>query len=216
MVVTITYRPSDIEAVRILKRIKTQLGISGRIDTIEERRKAYYYLKSKGWNMSMLACNPDVYPGTPEDKALCMLFDEMRSYQMQETEKGNEEQLKKYGSAFRSTYEKNKKIFGIQKTAIESAIKGSGMRQLMLPMPVVVKRAEKNLNPIPKPLPMPKPQRKPPILGPLSNDRIRILIEKNAPTTATAQQSVHPSGPGGSKLWLLVGLGVLVFLLMRR
>jgi len=168
MVITRTYRPSDAEAIKILNQIKAKLGISGRVGTLEERRKAYYYLKGKGWNMSMLACNPDAYPGNAEKKALCMLFNEMRGYQMQETEKGNREQLKKYGSAFKSTYERNKRIIDVQKRAVESAFKKSGMAQVMgrkpvpkiIPVgvkPVIKEKLERNtgVKSVPKPKPVP-------------------------------------------------------------
>ncbi|WP_297091956.1 hypothetical protein [Thermococcus sp.] len=138
----ITYKPSDKKAVEELARLKARLGISGRVDTLEERRKAYYYFQRIGWNMSMLACNPD-YKSDPVEKARCLLYNELRGYQIQESIKGNERQLKKYGSAFKTTYERNKRTFEKQLKAVKSA-EQSSMKKLM------IKRAERNLKPVPK------------------------------------------------------------------
>ena len=205
----VTYRPSDVEAVRILNQIKAKLGISGRIDTLEERRKAYYYLKGKEWNMSMLACNPDAYPADAERKALCMLFNEIRGYQIQETEKGNAKMLKKYGSAFRSTYERNKRIIEVQKKAVESAAKGSGMAQLVekkKPVPKqVLEKLEKNTGVKSVSKPEPKP----------------TIVQKKIPTNSVPQ-TVHatnvkePKKIDIKKVGMgLLGLAVLYYLVRR-
>ena len=126
MVVTITYTPSDVEALQIVRKIKAQLGIKGKIDTPEERRKIYDYLKSRGMNMAMEGCNPDVFFMTgnrAEDKALCMLYNEMRAEGIREAEEFNEEQRKKYGSMFQSTYEANKKLYERQERDLQMVAK---------------------------------------------------------------------------------------------
>ncbi|AFL94727.1 hypothetical protein CL1_0519 [Thermococcus cleftensis] len=205
MVVTRTYRPSDVRAVEILNQIKAQLGISGKIDTLEERRKAYYYLKGKGWNMSMLACNPDAYPGDPEKKALCMLFNEMRGYQIEESIRGNEAQLKKYGSAFRRTYERNRKILEVQKKAVENAYKQLEKKTGVKTVPRPQLKPDVIIKPLPLPSPRPVPE--------------KISITSTTPRPQPKPATVHvPQAKreeSGRNIGLLLG-AVVAFLVLKK
>ena len=224
MVVTIIYRPSDVEAAKLLNQIKAKLGISGKIDTPEERTKAYLYLKSRGMNMSMLACNPDVFSLTgnmAEDKALCMLYNEMQAYGMQESIKGNEEQLRKYGSAFKSTYERNKKVFDVEYNAIKAELqKNTGVKMIPVPKPVLapetIKRIEQEkqffLHPAPNPT---VPGFK--IKEGTSHHTPTSKIHTTMVSATTVPQGPKPKGIDVKKVGLgLLGLAVLYFLMRRR
>jgi len=159
MVITRVYSPSDIEAMMILNRIKAKLGISGKIDTPGERERARQYLESRGLNMSMIGCNPDVFFLTgnrAEDKALCMLYNEMSEYQIQGAMKRNEEQLKKYGNAFLSTYKKNESELKKEYDALSELQKNTGIKTVpqgskLTPQQVKWIREAHHLHPAPNP-----------------------------------------------------------------
>jgi len=212
MVVTLRYRPSDVEAVKILNQIKAKLGISGKIDTPEERTKAYYYLKGKGWNMSMLACNPD-YINDPQQEALCMLFNEMRGEEIRESMRGNESQLKKYGSAFKSTYEKNTRIFSTELRGVVSSYKNSSAEKLQ--------EVEKNtgIKTVPSPKRVPTiihPEKK--IISTIESYKRFWLNPAPNPTVPKLEEAHimnQKKENWKSWLWILGLLGVLLILRRR-
>ncbi len=230
MVVTITYTPSDVEALQIVRKIKAQLGIKGKIDTPEERRKIYDYLKSRGMNMAMEGCNPDVFFMTgnrAEDKALCMLYNEMRAEGIREAEEFNEEQRKKYGSMFQSTYEANKKLYERQERdlqmvgkpendKLEELRKNTGIKTVPKPTPVLPKNFEQMrkfwLHPAPNPT---WPGFKPTVH--VNNPPVKSLAPKAVHETVIPNTSTpEKKGIDVRKVGLAVaGLAVLYYLARR-
>lgn len=120
MVRTIEYKPSDLEAVKIVQQIKKELGIDGKIDSPEEIRKVDAFLRSKGWDMSMTGCNPAIVGGANAyRKALCILFNEMREAQTMESKKMAEQELKQFGEMYRPNYERTLKRVEQRRKSLE-------------------------------------------------------------------------------------------------
>lgn len=211
MVVTITYRPSDLKAMEKLKELKRKLGVPSdpKKWSNQDIIKVDRYFRSIGWNMAMNGCNPEVFfwnrdPVT--NKALCMLYNELMIARNEASIRSAQSDLKEFGRIYEPLYRKTlstantriKRLQGWNAVVKDEVEKNTGIRTVPVPQPkpsVVMKPVT------PKSLPMPAPK------SSVVPTKVHVMVEQSQPE----QKSIF------SSKWI-IALAVLagLYIVLRR